>query len=280
MTDFNKIAFSLLKKGLRGQPKSARPVDLSEFSYQGNNTGTLPGLDGETVRDFQFNPNADVLYILTGTGMYQYSFTILNDLGSVFLQSSYIFGSHNYHAFNWKADGLSIFLLSDTSTSANIVEYEVNDKFNINSLGAIIKSRSIKNFINTARALTFSSDGKYVFVNSSSTGQVVVFTMPTPFDIANATYTTGIYAGPSLRRAYISHTLYSPNEKFLQLNTANSTISQYTFSENPISFSADNVALDFSSLESNIVSFYLKPTGDKFFILGNEFKTVFEYVLT
>jgi hypothetical protein len=131
-------------------------------------------------------------------------------------------------------------------------------------------------------SLVFSTDGTKMFVVGTANNAVYQYTLPTPFDVAGATY-DAVSFSPTAQEAAPKALRFSPSgTKMFIVGSATDSVYQYTL---PTAFNLagatyDAVSFSVAGQETGPNELAFSADGTKMFIVGDGSKAVYQYTLS
>jgi hypothetical protein len=134
------------------------------------------------------------------------------------------------------------------------------------------------NFIN----VTFSGDGTKLFLLGLSNDSIFQYSLSTAFDISTASYTNVSFSITNQDSFPYDMWISPAGTKMWMVGLNSDKVHQYTLAtaNNLATASYDNVYLDVSSRDNQCTAMAFKPDGTKFYIVGVDSDTVYQYTLS
>jgi hypothetical protein len=174
--------------------------------------------------------------------------------------------------------GTTMMMVGDTNNT--VYQYTLGTAFDTSTASYSAKSLAVGGQDATPLAVEFSSDGTKLYVAGATNDTVYQYTLPTPYDLAAATY-SGKSASVSQDNGAHGIAFNSTGTMMLMAGEVNDVVYQYTLAT-PWDISTAtyaNKSKSVSGQTSSLTDVELDSTGTKMYITDNSANRFFEYDL-
>lgn len=140
-----------------------------------------------------FNDAGTKMYVVSSANktVYQYTLGTAWNISTATYSTSYLAASIDdttYTGITLSRDGKYLYVIN--SSSDNLYRFTLSTPFSLSTLDASTKQTLYVGAVNVLpSSISFSIDGKYLFITNTSPGKVSKYTLSTAWDLSTATYT-------------------------------------------------------------------------------------------
>lgn len=253
-----------------------RPIDISSLTYDEKSYDADTQINQASY--VSFSPDGSKMYLADVVDgiVYQYTLSTPWDISTATYDDKYYTAAQMSYIKGcfFKPDGSKMYLTSDGDD--RVYQYTLSTAWDVST--ATYDSKFYQESIageTHPYGLFFNPDGSKMYVGGKDTKKVYQFTLSTEWDVSTAAYNSKFY--------YFN--LSNLNDISLILNGKNlcifigNVVHQYTLSTawDITTASYDSKSKDVVAQENSCSGLFLKPYGDKLFIIGSQNFTVYQY---
>lgn len=240
--------------------------------------------DDVAVADFIFNTDGSKAFAMgdSGNAVLQYDFTVnysLNNIAFSGFKMSTAGQDSLMVGMGFNADGTKLVMLGDLTDE--IYEYDLQTPFTpAEGVSFTGKSFAIAEDP-SPHGFTFNDDGTKFFIVGTSTETIYEYFLSTPYDVSTAAATNSfsVISEETIPKAVAFNT---DGTKMFIVGAANNTVFEYTLSvgfdlSSTVTFTGNSFSV--ATEETSCSALRFNPDGSRFFILGVNSDTLFEYEL-
>ena len=251
--------------------------DLSTASYVSNSGNlTQEGVAAEII----FNPDGTKLWLggPIQDKVFQYSLSTAWDITTISYDSvSFSVSSqeNNFRGFNFKTDGSKLYAVGWGNNT--IFQYST-----VSATTLDLSTGSVFSYTPTANTTFAFSNPPASGTASSATLKLTGANVVTGYDIANASYDSVSFSVASQETNAQEIFFKDDGTKVYLIGVTNDKIYQYSLSTawDISTASYDSVSFSTATQENTPTGLFFKPDGSKFYLLGFQAKTVFQYSMS
>ena len=251
--------------------------DLSTASYVSNSGNlTQEGVAAEII----FNPDGTKLWLggPIQDKVFQYSLSTAWDITTISYDSvSFSVSSqeNNFRGFNFKTDGSKLYAVGWGNNT--IFQYST-----VSATTLDLSTGSVFSYTPTANTTFAFSNPAASGTASSATLKLTGANVVTGYDIANASYDSVSFSVASQETNAQEIFFKDDGTKVYLIGVTNDKIYQYSLSTawDISTASYDSVSFSTATQENTPTGLFFKPDGSKFYLLGFQAKTVFQYSMS
>jgi sugar lactone lactonase YvrE len=177
----------------------------------------------------------------------------------------------------FKDDGTTFYIVG--STSDTVFQYSCATAWDVSTAFYDNKSFKVSAQETSPQALFFKSDGTKFYIVGSTSDTVFQYSCATAWDVSTAFYDNKSFKVSAQEFTPTALFFKSDGTKFYIIGQTNRTVYQYTCSTawDVSTASYDSVSFSVSAQEPNPFGLFFKSDGTKFYIVGSENRTVYQY---
>lgn len=225
-----------------------------------------------TPQDVFFKSDGSVMYVLgkSSDGIYHYDLSIPWAVVSAVYnaaKSTTTTGETNPEGMFISPDGLNLYVTGTTGDDVN--QYTLSTAWDVSTQSLVRTFYVGSQRLNPSKVF-FKTDGTQMYITSSSSYDVFVYNLSTPWNISTCTYVNSYSVG-AVQTATPDGVYISPDGFNLYVvDSTNSSAYQYSLST-PWDVSTFTFVQSFATSSATNTPFgiYFKPSGEKMYIVGN-----------
>jgi sugar lactone lactonase YvrE len=254
--------------------------DVSTAFYD-NKAFSVTAQDNTPVGVF-FKPDGTKFYIVGNTSntIYQYSCATAWDVSTASYDTksfSVATQESNTLGLFFKSDGTKFYITGQNSDS--VFQYSCATAWDVSTGSYDTKVCRLSGIEGTSHGLCFKSDGTKLYVIGTVLSSVIEFTLSTAWDVSTNNGAGGVFyvGGQEVVPAGVH--FKSDGTKFYVIGTSTDTVYQYScvtaWDVSTASYDAKSFSVN--AQESSPQGLFFKPDGTKFYILGTNTDTIYQY---
>ncbi|MDD3007061.1 MAG: LamG domain-containing protein [Candidatus Pacebacteria bacterium] len=262
---------------VKGTPSS---WDLSLASYDYKNFYT--GSQEVMPRDIFFSSDGSWMYIIGAINVkvFQYALSVPWDTSTAsYSGKSFSTGSQegNPMGIFLSPDGTKLYAIGDTNDT--IYQYSLSIPWDISTASYESKSFSVATQDTLPNDLFFRDDGYRVYIIGTVNDTIYQYSLSAPWDISTASYDSKSFSIAVQENTPSSFYIKNDGSKMYAIGTVNDTIYQYSLSVPWDISTASYDSNSFSVAAQDVTprGLFLSLAGDRFYILGYESDTIYQY---
>jgi DNA-binding beta-propeller fold protein YncE len=243
--------------------------DISTASYIRN---FVVAAQDTTPDDLFFTDDGTKMYII-GSGndrVYQYNLSTAWDISTASYLQFFSVSAQDTSPTGifFKGTGTSMYILGDTGNDVN--EYSLSTAWDI-STASYIRNFSVSAQDTAPESISFSPDGKSMFVVGSTNDNLYQYSLSTAWDISTASYLQMLNIG--VQDANPRGVFFKPDgTKMYMVGLSGDKVYEYDINI--------NVRVNISAQETAPEGIFFKPDGTKMYVMGSSGDDVNEYSLS
>jgi 6-phosphogluconolactonase (cycloisomerase 2 family) len=257
--------------------------DLAGASYDSVDL-TVSSQDSTPI-SITFKPDGTKLYMNGSSTVFQYTLSTAWDLST----ASYENKSYNANtqlaggggAVAFKPDGTKMFILSNSgSYGDDVFRYSLSTAWDVSSASYDNNTVDVEAQETGTRSLALNSDGTKLFILGDSSGEVLVWTLSSAYDLSTASYDASEYLDTSGQdNSPKGMSFSSDGSKLFIMGNQTDKVHKYNlntaFDLSTASYS--NESLLVSSQDTAMRSVALKSDGTKMYTVGYTNDKIYQY---
>ena len=261
------------------------PFDISNGDGDPSISFDFSAQTQTTPIDIVFNNDGSKMYILDRNvfTVYQYTLSIPFDIST----ASYDSVSLDTSGQDTFPDGIAF---NDTGSTMYIVgsdtqsvyQYTLATPFDIATASYNSVSLSVNAQDTAPDGIEIVDNGSKMYIIGGNTGDLIQYTLSTPFDITSASYNSVRFNSPPEDPSMVCIAFNNTGSKMYALGGSNDTVYQYTLST-PYDISTasyDTVSLSVNAQDTQPRGLTLNNNGSKMYMVGFSSGTVHQYILS
>lgn len=256
--------------------------DLSLASY--DNVSFSVGNEDASPNGFHFNSDGTKMYMIgTGTDRArQYSLSTGFDLSTASYDNiDYLVSNQNSFPLDLalNSDGSKMYVLGGNSV---IYQYSLSTSFNISTALYDSVSFSVSSQDQFTQGIFFAENGSKMYSVGNDTDAVYQYSLTTAFNINTATYDNSSFSVSSQSGFPMSVAFNTDGTKMFMAADSPDSVFEYNLSTgfDLSTASYNNVSFSVSSQDNQLYAIRFSGDGTKFFVLGNQNNSAFQYSIS
>jgi len=241
------------------------------------------GSQAASVRALSFSADGTKMYALdshTNDTIYQYTLSTAWDISTASYASK-SFGiatqDNQPHGIEFKSDGTKMYLSG--VQNYKIYQYSLSTAWDISTSSYDSVSLSVSGQDTTPTGVTFKSDGTKIYLSGSTNDKIYQYSLSSAWDLSTASYDS-VYLDVSSQDNQLNDLqLNSDGTKLYIIGNQNDNVCQYSLSTawDLSTASYDSKSFNVTSQEEFPEGLFLSSDDTKFYIIGRQNDTVFQY---